>query len=168
MNLIEAIKRLRFTFSKQNKPNNIDADALSILLFNLNNLQKDRIEDNRVFAKLLCILIKEKYSNGNNDINQTLKFISQDLKEPLEFHIETLSNKITSTQIVNFIKTLTIDVPESEFSDPIALANRENQFWDVHQKQILNEIIFSNSLEQTRDNFFMTANEILNNDNYRL
>jgi len=167
MSLQESIKRLRYTFVNKNKPNDKDIEALNELLMVLERSHASKIEDNIIYAKILCLHIKDRYLNSNQDINETLKFLSKDLKESLDFHIETLANKIISTQIVNYVKTLTIDVPDSELNNPIALANIENQFWDVHQKNILNEIIFSNSSENVKKNFFITANEILNNENYK-
>jgi len=168
MNLPEAIKRLRYTISKLNKPNQTDIHALNEILQSLDKYQKKGVEDNRVFAKVLCLYIKDKYYNGNQDINQTLKFLSMELKQPLDVHIEILASRINSTQLINYINTLKIDVPESEFTDVVALAKRENEFWEVHQKNILDEIMFYNSPEQVKSNFFTTANEILNNQNYRV
>jgi len=168
MNLLESIKRLRFTFGKQNKPNETDIVALNTILKSIDDFQKKGIEDNRVFAKILCLYIKDKYYASNQNINESLKFLSQELKLPLDVHIEILASKINSTQLTNYIKTLTIDIPENEFTDVEALAKRENQFWDVHQKNILDEIMFYNSPDQVKGNFFMTANQILNNEAYRL
>lgn len=168
MNLPEAIKRLRYTLSKFNKPNQNDIHALNEILQTLEGYQKKGVEENRVFAKVLCLYIKDKYYNSNQDINQTLKFLSMELKQPLDVHIEILASRINATQLTNYINTLTIDVPESEFTDVVALAKRENQFWQVHQKNVLDEIMFYNSPEKVRDNFYITANEILNNQNYRV
>lgn len=167
MTQIEAIKRLKFTFSKGNKPNQTDVEALNTILLLLNKTQKQKVEDNRVFAKLLAIDLYNRYNSCNQDINLALKTLGDKLKHPLEYHIELLSSRITSTQLVNYIKTLTIDVPENEFNDPIALAKREDEFWTVNQRNILDEILFFNSTEQLRNNFYNTANEILNNDNFR-
>lgn len=167
MTQIEAIKRLRFTLSKGNKPNQTDIEALNTILLFFDATQKKQVEDNRIFAKLLAIDLKHRYLRCNEDINNTLKNLSQDLKQKLEFHIGLLSAKMTTTQITNYVKGLTIKVPKNEFNDPIALAKRENQFWDEHQQSILDEILFLNSEEQIRDNFYSTANEILNNENYR-
>jgi hypothetical protein len=167
MTQIEAIKRLRFTLSKGNKPNQTDIEALNSILLFFDSTQKKQVEDNRIFAKLLAIDLKYRYERCNDDINSALKNLSQDLKQKLEFHIGLLSAKMTTSQITNYIKGLTIEVPESEFNDPIALANRENDFWDMHQRSIIDEILFSNSEEQLKNEFYTTANEILNNDNYR-
>lgn len=167
MTQIDAIKRLRFTLSKGNKPNQTDVEALNTILLFFDTTQKKQVDDNRIFAKLLAIDLKKRYLICNEDINEALKSLSRDLKNTLEFHIDTLSNKMISTQIINYVKTLKIDVPESEFNDPIALAKREDEFWDVHQRNILDEILFLNSKEQIRNNFYTTANEILNNENYR-
>lgn len=168
MNLKECIKRLRYTISNKNKPNETDAIALNEVLKTLSGYQNKGVEENRVFAKVLCLYIKDKYYNSNQDINQTLKFLSMELKQPLEVHIEILASRMNSTQLTNYIKTLTIDVPESEFENVEALAKRENQFWEIHQKNILDEIMFYNSPEQVKGHFYTTANQILNTEIYRV
>ena len=73
MNLKECIRRLRYTFTNKNKPNETDIIALNEILQTLGNYQNKGVEDNRVFAKMLCLYIKDKYYNSNQDINQTLK-----------------------------------------------------------------------------------------------
>lgn len=154
--------------SPQIKPCKFDFDCLTYLAEFANSVTNDRVEnDNRLFAKLLVIDLKRRYLQNNENINDAIKSLSIDLKFPLDYHIELLSNKITSTQITNYVKTLTIDVPEDEYSDPIALAKREDEFWNTHQKNILDEILFLNSKEQIKKQFFSTANEILNNEFYR-
>lgn len=166
--LTDAIKRLRYTIGKFNKPNETDIIALNEVLKTIDAYQNKGVEENRVFAKVLCLYIKDKYYNSNQDINETLKFLSKELKEPLDFHIEILASRMNSTQLTNYINTLTIDVPDREFTDVEALAKRENKFWEVHQKNILNEIMFYNSPEQIKARFYSTANEILNNKSYRV
>ena len=168
MSLTESIKRLRFTFLKQNKPNQTDVDALNEVLKAIESYQSKKVDDNRVFAKLLCLYIKESYHKNNNDINQVLMVLGNELKKPLDIHISMLSNKMTTTQIVNYINGLTIDVPTDEFCDLIALAKREDEFWNTHQKEILNEILFMNSEQSIKSNFYNTANQILNTEIYGL
>jgi len=168
MNLNESIKRLRFTFLKQNKPNQTDVDALNEILKTIESYQSKNVDDNKLFAKLLCINIKERYLRCNEDINETLKSLSTDLKDPLEFQIEKLSAKIRSTQLINFIKTLKIDVDLENTISVEDWAKKESEFWEQHNRTIIDEILFMNSTEEIRNNFYMTANEILNNENYKV
>lgn len=167
MTLIESIKRLRFTFSKKNKPNDTDIEALNIVLKTINDYQQKGVDDNRVFAKLLCLYIKKEYQDGSNDINQTIEILGKDLKMPLEFHIDNLSNKILSTQLINFVATLRVDAVENELTTIEGIEKVEKRFWTENQNEIMDEIRFMNSKENIRNNFYMTANQILSTEIYR-
>ena len=56
-----AIERLQFTISKQNKPNQTDADALNILTKEISNNQIKKVENNKIFAKILLLFLKNEY-----------------------------------------------------------------------------------------------------------
>lgn len=166
MKLQDSIKRIRYTLSKQNKPNTTDVEAFNSILQELDFLQISKVENNRPFAKLLILYLKDKYEI-NNDINTALYFLAKELGKDLELHIDKLSNRILTTQVFNFINSLKIDVTEIEMQNIELLDLKENEFWDIHKQNILDEIKLLNSKENIRNDFYKTANEILNTEIYR-
>jgi hypothetical protein len=165
---IEAIKRLRFTIGNQYKSNATDIEALNVVLETIGKSQKQTIQDNRPFAKLLCMYITLRYEIESNDINKLFHFLSKDLKQPLDFHINKLSNKMRFTQLENFVNTLIVDATEDEQKDIEALIELEKKFWTVNQKQLIEEINLLNSEANIKNQFFMTANQILQTPEFRL
>jgi len=168
MTQIEAIKRLRFTIGNQYKSNATDIEALNVVLQSIGKTQKETIEDNRPFAKLLCMYITWRYEIGSNDINKVIHLLSSELKNPLEFHINKLSNKMRVTQLANYITTLKVDATEEEQKDIESLIKLEDKFWTVNQKEIMEEIKFLNSEENITNQFYMTANQILQTPQFRI
>jgi hypothetical protein len=168
MTIIESIKRLKFTFSKQNKINEVDIDAFNVLLQSYSEIQSNKIENNIVYAKILCLYLTLRYEIGSNDINIVIRFLERELEKPLEFHLDKLSNKMRVTQLTNFIKTLKVDLTDDDLKDVESLIKSEEKFWDFNKDEIINEIVFLNSKEQIMNNFYMTANQILNNQNFKL
>lgn len=164
MTQIEAIKRLRFTVGNQNKANQTDIEALNIVLETIGKSQKETIEDNRPFAKLLCMYLANRYELTNQNINAVVYFLQRDLKKPLDYHITALSNQMRTTQLLNFVNTLRVDGTEIEFENPEAL---EQKFWNVNQQQVIEEIKFLNSEANITNQFYMTANQILQTPEFR-
>lgn len=162
-----AIERLQFTILKQNKPNQTDADALNILTKEISENQIKKVENNKVFAKILLLFLKNEYEK-NNDINSGIYLLSEFLKPTLNEMLVMFANQLQTTQLINYIKTLAIDAEIKKMQTEIDYIKLiENKFWNDNQKNIIEEIKFLNSESETIKNFYMTANEILNNENFK-
>ena len=106
MKLQEAIKRLSFTISKQNKPNTTDADALNSIIEFINNSNKQVVQDNLLLAKMYAFVLKE-FINHYQDVNYASKQINSDiLKKPLDYQLELLTMQLQSNEINQFFKIL--------------------------------------------------------------
>ena len=161
-----AIERLTFTIQNQNKPNQNDADALTILANKIAEFETKNVQNNIAFAKLLLLNLQNEYRK-NNDIDDSLFYLSEILKPNLNEMIQVFANEIHSTQLFNYIKTLKIDAQDDLMNTDLDYIKFiENQFWNDHQKSIIDEIKSINSQNEFLKNFFCTANEILNNDKF--
>lgn len=159
-----AIERLTFTILKQNKPNQNDADALTILANKIAEFETKNIQNNIVFAKLLLLNLQSEYRK-KNDIDNSIFYLSEILKPNLNQMVQIFANEMHTTQLYNFIKTLKIDADNDLMdTDLDYIKFIENQFWNDHQKSIIDEIKSINSKNEFQKNFYCTANEILNND----
>jgi len=167
MRVDKAIERLTFTISNQNKPNKTDAEALNSIIDFVSNALTDKAETNIPFAKILCLYLSKRYDD-NNDMNTVLKTLGKDLSYPLNFHIETLSSKMISCNIINYVNSLTIDVTAEEMLSIEALNEKETEFFKVHGKSIIEAIKKENTKEQIKDNLYKTANEILRKEEYNV
>lgn len=89
MNLKKSIERLSFTISKQNKPNQTDADALNVILQTLGKIEENAIDKNLPFSKLFIFLLTEltiHYDNSNlanKKINEVLNTSTENLIQHL-------------------------------------------------------------------------------------
>jgi len=79
MKLREAINRLGYTISKQNKPNSTDADALNSIIEFINNTNKVEVQENKLFAKLYIMnfitqmRIVRDFDLAQSNVNKILK-----------------------------------------------------------------------------------------------
>jgi len=134
----EAIKRIGYTISKQNKPNSTDADAYNkiIELINLNN-QKE-IKENELLAKIYCFVLKDFLFYYKN-VNFAAKQINKDiLSKPLEYHLECLKINLDTNERTSFL--------ESENCLNIDAFKESNETWEIENVKANFEFNFNLAL----------------------
>jgi len=131
MKLSDAIKRLRFTISKQNKPNQNDAEALNEILNILNLEQQKTNQENLLFAKLYAFILCELLHHYV-DIDFANKQINKVLSEPMEFRIENLKRSLKFMELQNYFK-------QKEILDPFLKGKTIDELEELrkrHEKKL--------------------------------
>lgn len=113
MKLKEAFSRLGFTISKQNKPNQSDADALNSILEYFKKSEEKTIQENLLFAKLYAFLLKE-FTMHYNNVDEANKQINKILSEPMDLRVEMLLTQLKLSEVTQV------------FADPI-LENKSGE-----------------------------------------
>ena len=141
MKLKEAIQRLSFTVSKQNKPNSTDAEALNKVLEYVNGTIKKEVNENELFAKLYVysIINETVFYKGNIDLAQ--KRINEILGKSLYSLYEAHRDNFNAISLNNFLTEngladkhpLTYTEAEQEKNKQIT--NLKD--WDFYAKGIL-------------------------------
>ena len=103
MKLKEAIQRLSFTVSKQNKPNPTDAEALNKILEYVNGTIKKEINENELFAKLYVYLLLNEVVFYKGDVDLGQKKINEVLQIPLIDMYENFRMSFNSIALNNFL-----------------------------------------------------------------
>ena len=103
MKLKEAIQRLSFTVSKQNKPNTTDAEALNKILEFLNNSIKREVNENEMFAKLYVYLLFNEVIFYKGDVDMSQAKINDVLKQPLIDLYENFRISFNAIALNNFL-----------------------------------------------------------------
>jgi len=101
MKLKQAFDRLKFTISKQNKPNEKDIEAFNKLAEYFNKQNKEVLQENLLFAKLYTYLLAE-LTNYYNDVDFANKQINRILQEPLGVRIEILKMDLKNIDARNY------------------------------------------------------------------
>lgn len=140
MNITDAFKRLRFTISNQNKPNQTDADAFNEISKYFELHQKDIIQDNLLFAKLYAFTLSELLSYYT-DVDFANKELNKILSEPI--CIEKLQLRLKNMELQNYYKRKNI-------LDPFLKTKTVQELEEIHERYIdklpeLNAIEFSKS-----------------------
>jgi hypothetical protein len=108
MKLKEAIKRIGFTISNANKPNENDAEAYNIILEHLQKSEKETINKNLLFAKLYTFLLENLVTNYN-DVTFANKELNKILSEPMDLRVQFLLMRLKHSELTKIV------------SDPILL-----------------------------------------------
>jgi hypothetical protein len=141
MKLKEAIQRLSFTVSKQNKPNATDAEALNKILDYLNNSIKKEINENEMFAKLYVYLLFNEVIFYKGDVDMSQAKINDVLKQPLIDLYENFRMSFNAIALNNFLHENGLSEKHPLLYDPIEeQKNKEltrHKDWEMYAKGIL-------------------------------
>lgn len=103
MKLKEAIKRLGFTISKQNKPNQTDADAFNLIIDYFKASEEKTIQENLLFAKLYAYTLQE-FTRCYDNPDIANKKLNELLSQTMEMRIEMLLRQLKYTELHNCFK----------------------------------------------------------------
>lgn len=128
MKLTDAFKRLRFTISNQNKPNQTDAEAFNEIskYFELHN--KEIVQDNLLFAKLYAFTLAELLSYYT-DVDFANKEINKILSEPIELRIEILQLRLKTMELQNYFNRKNI-------LDPFLKTKTAAELEEIHSRYV--------------------------------
>lgn len=93
MKLKEAISRLRFTISKQTKPNQTDTEAFNSVLSHLQKTETETVQDNLLFAKLYAYVLGNLAAHYT-DVDAANKRLNEILSQPMHAHIQMLEMQL--------------------------------------------------------------------------
>jgi hypothetical protein len=129
MKLKEAIQRLSFTVSKQNKPNATDAEALNKILEYLNSNIKREVNENEMFAKLYVYLLFNEVIFYKGDVDMSQAKINDVLKQPLIDLYENFRMSFNAIALNNFLH-------ENGLSEKHPLQYNKDE--EAHNKELTN------------------------------
>lgn len=160
----KAVTRIFNTFRRLNK--NIydeDVEALKSLNELIDASAKNFIHSNLVYAKLLAIHFRQNLHYYGN-VKQAIEALSDELKNPLNYQIELLTQEINSVELSSYLESLGID------TNKIVLSNsekgiKENEIIKENQKNIIEKLNKFWSFNNVENSFYNTANDILKDVN---
>lgn len=141
MKLKEAIQRLMFTVSKQNKPNNTDAEALNKVLEYINGTVKKEVNENELFAKLYVYLLLNEVIFYKGDVDLSQKKINEVLNLPLIDLYDKFRMSYNAIELNNFLHENGLsDKHPALYTDAEQQTNKEltkHKDWDLYAKGVV-------------------------------
>lgn len=154
-----AIKRIFNTFKRNNKTIfQQDVDALKQLKESIEESEKKTATDNILYLKLMIVVLNMNL-DFYGDIKLAIKETANFLKTPLKNHIFILQKTLNVNDNLSFLKEKGIDL-DNVLKDESEIINRK-------EKEIIDKIMTSWSLENVEKSIYKTANDFLKDiDNY--
>lgn len=130
MKIKEALQRIGFTISKQNKPNATDAEAFNKLLWFVNESIEHNPNKNILFAKLYLYNYRLMYQIYGND-EAVQNRLHRLLELPIDFYYNNVKDTINTFELRDYLNGKGIksthleylDKPERELIESEAQAN---------------------------------------------
>ncbi len=160
----KAVTRIFNTFRRLNK--NIydeDVEALKSLNELIDTSAKNFIHSNLVYAKLLAIHLRQNLHYYGN-VKQAIVALSDELKNPLNYQIELLTQEINSAELSSYLESLGIDTNKIVLSDS-EKGIKENEIIKENQRNIIEKLNKFWSFDNVENSFYNTANDILKDVN---
>jgi len=156
--LNNSLKRV-FNAFKRNKKGiySEDIEALKLINEAIENVNKEHVNDNLLYAKLLCVILKQNVGYYG-DIQTAIKKISDDLKQPLNYHLQFLKIELNNVQIHDYLKSINVDTNFFSTKDNSGVIK-------ANEKEIIEAINKSWDIESVEKSFYNTANTFLKETN---
>tara|TARA_R110000796_G_scaffold51740_1_gene122099 strand:- start:671 stop:1141 length:471 start_codon:yes stop_codon:yes gene_type:complete len=104
------LNRLIYTISNQNKPNQLDVEALNNVIKYYNDERKRTLTNNKLFAKLFVGVFKGDLIKSNGNYKLSLDTLKMMLKIDIEEHYNGFHNEINQIEFEKLCDYL--EIPE--------------------------------------------------------
>jgi len=159
-----AVKRIFNAFKRsKDKIYNEDIEALKLLNQELLDSQKKYVNDNILYAKLLCCVLKNNMANYGS-MKISISKAKDILNTPLSHHIEFLRGTINEIDDREYLTSLGINLENYTDSQDEEI----NKIITENQKEMIDNFCKFWTYEKVEKSFFNTANEFLKDvNNYK-
>lgn len=155
-----AIKRIFNTFKRNNKTIfQQDVDALKQLKESIEESEKKTAIDNKLFLKLLIVLMTE-YLNYYGNMEIVIRELSITMQQPTNLLILNLQSALNINDNLEFLKEKGLDFDN--------LYKSELEFIEDNQKEIIENMLKSWTYEKVEKSVYRSANDFIKDiENYK-
>lgn len=151
-----ALKRIFNVFKRsKDRVYKEDIEALKVLNDELNGSRQILIQDNLLFAKLLCYCLNQNLHDKGN-IQSSIKCVGDILKEPLDYHVQMFQMNLNNQDINNYLESIGINTDMFDFSK-----NDNEKILNDNEKEIALKLKQFWNYEKVEKSFYNTANQFL-------
>lgn len=146
-----AIKRIFNSFKRlKNQIFIQDIDALKLLNKTILESEKKYVNDNLLYAKLLCIALRYRTEYHTN-IKTALKSIDSDLNLSLNEQIELLRLTLNRVDKTNYLKSIGVDLNNENFSEIEELKDNQKEFLEKLKNNWNYESVYKSFMNSAND-----------------
>lgn len=155
-----AFKRIVNVFKRsKEKVYKEDIAALQLISDEILNSQKNYVNDNQLFAKLLCQQLRQSL-NHFRSMRLAIKDIDNCLKTPLSHHLEMLRTDLNHKDFIDYMEGLGIEMDHLNYS-----SNNNDIILKDNQKEVQDKLLKFWNFDKVEKSFYNSANELLKDIN---
>jgi len=158
-----AVKRIFNSFKRlKNQIFEQDIEALKLLNEELINNQKQYVNDNILFAKLLSHVLRNELKHQGN-MKMAIKSIDSILKTPIAHHTEFLRMELNHKDFLEYMEGLGIETDHFNHKE-----NNNDLILTENQKEVQDKLLNFWNYDKVEKSFYNSANEFLKDiNNYK-
>ena len=158
-----AVKRIFNSFKRlKNQIFEQDIEALKLLNEELINNQKNYVNDNILFAKLLSHVLRNELKHQGS-MKMAVKSIDSILKVPISHHTEFLRMELNLKDDLDYLESLNINT--NHFNDKKSVNENDLKVLLENQKGIAERLTKFWNYDKVEKSFYNSANEFLKDVN---
>jgi len=155
-----AVKRIFNSFKRlKNQIFEQDIEALKLLNEELINSQKQYVNDNILFAKLLSHVLRNELKHQGN-MKMAIKSIDSILKTPITHHTEFLRMELNHKDFLEYMEGLGIETDHLTHKE-----NNNDLILTDNQKEVQDKLLNFWNYDKVEKSFYNSANEFLKDIN---
>ena len=155
-----AVKRIFNSFKRlKNQIFEQDIEALKLLNEELINSQKNYVNDNILFAKLLSHVLRNELKQQGS-MKMAVKSIDSILKVPISHHTEFLRMELNNKDFVDYVEGLGIETDHLNHKE-----NNNDLILNDNQKEVQDKLLKFWNYDKVEKSFYNSANEFLKDIN---
>jgi hypothetical protein len=151
------IDRLKYTFTKGNKPNATDIEVLNGIIKYVNAEKERELNNNHLFAKLFLNDFKNDFIKNKGNYQYNIDSLRMILKKPLESHYEDVFNEMNEIEYVKFAKSKGLTFIHPALCDEED-REKQSQLLKIPEKELIQH--FS---QFKKEDVYKRLNGLLNN-----
>jgi hypothetical protein len=158
-----AVKRIFNSFKRlKNQIFEQDIEALKLLNEELINNQKNYVNDNILFAKLLNYALRNELKHQGS-MKMAIKSIDSILKTPIAHHTEFLRLELNHKDFLDYAESLGIETDHLNHKE-----NNNDLILTENQKEVQDKLLNFWNYDKVEKSFYNSANEFLKDlNNYQ-
>jgi hypothetical protein len=158
-----AVKRIFNSFKRlKNQIFEQDIEALKLLNEELINNQKNYVNDNILFAKLLNYALRNELKHQGS-MKMAIKSIDSILKTPIAHHTEFLRLELNHKDFLDYAESLGIETDHLNHKE-----NNNDLILTKNQKEVQDKLLNFWNFDKVEKSFYNSANEFLKDlNNYQ-
>jgi hypothetical protein len=175
MNIEQAQNRIKWRFNNENVKlgeskiviNEIDQQAVNIILNWITQQKKETLKENLLFAKIFSYALYNEILYFKGDVKHSNRKLKQELEKPIEHHYNKIHDCLNMFELQNYMEQIGVNQTHPHFRNEEEEIN-DKEIFIKNNEEIVKKIFGTWTLENVYKSLNNTITDYIHNFKYRL